>query len=149
MNYNISDLYNVKRKIILFTVMYISFGIGANIYTDLRGFSHGLFRWVDSVFPMNLQVFSNSWIDNSFILYNLPDGLWMLSFCLLLILIWQNTSKSSAYTWLIIGFAMGILYEVSQYFGVVSGTFDIIDVVCILVAFLLSSITIFTLNKQP
>lgn len=148
MNYYISDLYNVKRKVILFTVMYISFGIGANIYTDLRGFSHGLFRWVDSVFPMNLQVFSNSWIDNSFVLYNLPDGLWMLSLFLLIILIWEKTSKSSVYTWLTIGFSTGILYEVSQHFGKVSGTFDIMDVVCITAAFLLSITTLFTLNKQ-
>jgi len=138
----------MNRKVPLGILSILSLAISTNIYTDLRGYEHGLFKWGNIIFPLDLSLMGHTLSSNSFLLYNLPDGLWMLSFCLILIIIWGNTSKSSVFTWLSIGFGIGILFEVFQHFGKVSGTFDNMDVVCITMAFLLSLTTLFTLNNQ-
>ena len=139
----------MRKKVILLITLFLSFGIGANIYTDLRGYHDGAFKWVDILFPLNLQSVSGAWMDNPFVLYNLPDGLWMFSLCLLIILIWNNQSKSSMMIWLTIGLTLSFLLEILQRYGLILGTFDWIDILVFAIAFSLSLLFHYTLNLKP
>jgi hypothetical protein len=131
----------MRNRIILGILSLSSFSIAANIYTDLRGFDWGLFKWVDILLPLDLSLLSS--IDSSFILYNLPDVLWMVSFILLLAMIWLGKSRHQLFIWMVIILVSGLVMEASQYFGWIRGTFDILDMVSYVVVFILFSYLLF------
>lgn len=87
-------------------------------------------------------VYSIKSVSNSynFIKIFLPDGLWSYSFISCVLLIWDRHIKIE---WMITTFTIFILIEVMQYFHVMNGTGDILDV---LVYFTFASCALFT-NK--
>lgn len=118
-------------------------GLSVNIYTDLRGYSGGLFDWGNLIFPIDLSSMSLALSTDNFVRYNLPDGLWMLSLCLFFIALWGN--RKSAIPWLIFAFGMGLSLEIFQHFGITKGTFDFIDILFYLIAFVFALLIYFTL----
>ncbi len=60
-------------------------------------------------------------------LYNLPDGLWLFSLLQALALLWKNDPEKNM--WLLVGTLMAIVHEVGQWSGMLPGTFDILDLV--------------------
>ena len=137
----------MKRKIIIGILSFISFGIGANIYTDLRGYDHGMFQWVDMVLPISLVGLPASLSQSNFILYHLPDGLWMYSLCLFIILVWQLEFSKEMMVWLWIALFCGLLFEILQIGGFISGTFDTIDLLTTVIAFFFALITLLTIKR--
>jgi hypothetical protein len=133
----------MRKKIILGILSFFSFAIGVNIYSDLRGYDWGLFKWVDILLPLNLNSISHLLGDQSFILYNLPDGLWMVSFMLLLTLLWSGKSRLHLLWWLIVTLLIGLSMEVMQYYNWLSGTFDLWDMLTYIVIFFFLSIILF------
>jgi hypothetical protein len=133
----------MRKKIILGILSFFSFAIGVNIYSDLRGYDWGLFKWVDILLPLNLNSISHLLGDQSFILYNLPDGLWMVSFMLLLTLLWSGKSRLHLLWWLIVTLLIGLSMEVMQYYNWLSGTFDLWDMLTYIVIFFFFSIILF------
>jgi len=76
---------------------------------------------------INIIVLDN-FIFIDFIRYNFPDGLWMLSGILLLRSIWVNNQKTSQiYVCVFVLFAF--LFETSQNFNIIPGTFDVLDLI--------------------
>lgn len=71
-------------------------------------------------------------------LYSLPDALWMYSFTSAILLSWKR--KRSIY--LLIPFILGAGSEIAQYFHLVRGTYDPNDLICYCTGFLLSIILI-------
>lgn len=65
----------------------------------------------------------------SFLLYNLPDGLWALGFTGLLLSL-QKLPKP--YAWIGLLVLLGFLGELLQGYRVIPGTFDYIDILCYL-----------------
>ena len=63
----------------------------------------------------------------AFILYSLPDALWVYSLTFVMIWIWRDGPKAKLLFWGSIGPILGIGGEIGQFFGVVIGTFDIVD----------------------
>jgi hypothetical protein len=122
----------------------LSFGLAVNIYTDLRGYRGGLFDLGNTIFPLDLSLISADLSYVSFVRYNLPDGLWMLSLCLFLIAIWGN--RSSVLAWLFLGLAMGVSLEILQYFGIIAGTFDMVDILFYVIALVVALIIHNSLN---
>ena len=118
----------------------LSFGVSVNIYTDLRGYDHGLFGWADKVFPIDLSLLGDTFTNNDFVLYNLPDGLWILSLFFLLIAAWDANNKSYVVPWLIVGLVLAYFLEVLQYHGMIVGTFDVMDIMTYSLTFLLTLI---------
>ena len=78
-----------------------------------------------------------------FLKYYFADYLWAFAFSCWLRCIPFNVRKRDAVCFLVVG-VTGILYEIMQFFGVVSGTGDIYD--CLL--YLLAGWTVNILNKK-
>jgi len=123
----------MKRKVSIGILSILSFAISTNIYTDLRGYEQGLFSWGNLIFPIDLTLIGDTLSSNSFILYNLPDGLWMLSLLLLFMMIWG--SRASVLPWLFLGLIMAISLEAFQYYGYIKGTYDLLDVITYILVF--------------
>lgn len=60
-------------------------------------------------------------------LFSLPDGLWLFSYVCLLLAIWQNTVSAMNAIWMLLIPMLAIASEIGQLFGLVDGTFDVID----------------------
>ena len=60
------------------------------------------------------------------IVYSLPDGLWAMSYTMLILHIRKNT-KITTLIWSSIIPLIGIISEIAQYFFIIPGTFDIFD----------------------
>jgi hypothetical protein len=67
------------------------------------------------------------------VVFNLPDGLWSYSFLSFTLILWKNERSLNAYLWLSIAFLVGILLEICQYFHLISGTFDWLDILVYLI----------------
>jgi len=61
------------------------------------------------------------------IIYCLPDGLWAYSFTSLLLTTNDNSHINKLYS-LCLVLSIGLALEVLQYFHLINGTFDIIDI---------------------
>jgi hypothetical protein len=81
------------------------------------------FKFCPNLQPLLLVKYLPVWV-----VYNLPDGLWSYSFMSFTLILWQNNRSIYAYFWLILAFSLGILLEIGQYFHILSGTFDGLDI---------------------
>lgn len=115
-------------------------GIGAMLYLATRDPSLHMFHWarlicIEPLINLLRSTFGSTIISlvPAWILFTLPDALWMYAFTAAIILIWS--SKTTAY--LFIPFIIGIGSEIGQFFKFVPGTFDPVDVLCYLSGFLL------------
>lgn len=82
-----------------------------------------------SLFPPYAEV--PKWI-----VYSLPDGLWLLSFFFLMEYIWYNETSQIKSVFTILISVMIVGWEVLQYSGIMPGTWDINDMLAYLFAIL-------------
>ena len=69
----------------------------------------------------------------AWVIYNIPDGLWLLSYLLMIEAIWGNEKQRKI--WFIIPVILfAFLLEVLQYIGFFPGTGDVLDMLCYSVA---------------
>jgi hypothetical protein len=61
------------------------------------------------------------------VLFSLPDGLWVYATVSCMLLIWRRSSGIAATIWVLMGPFLGIASELGQLFRVVPGQFDIKD----------------------
>lgn len=61
------------------------------------------------------------------IIYSLPDGLWLFSFSLLVNIIWSKEDRLKFWFWTLLFPCTALIWEFGQAFQVFSGTFDWID----------------------
>lgn len=64
----------------------------------------------------------------SFILYNVPDGLWLYSLLVAFKLIWKEQLFINGRYWVYSMFIAAISSEFAQKLKIIPGTFDIIDI---------------------
>jgi hypothetical protein len=77
----------------------------------------------------------------NWIIYSLPDGLWVYSFSAMLYLIWNENYKSIQKI-LFLPFIVLCGMEILQFLKIINGTFDIIDVFVSLIMYVLLIINI-------
>lgn len=106
-------LYFVIFPLLLGTVIYVSTRTN-NIY-----------------FLKALNLENNKISLPNWIMFNLPDGLWAFSFSSLIAIIWQNSIRKEYMFWLIFSCIVSIIIEISY------GTFDLLDLIFILIGFLI------------
>ena len=70
-------------------------------------------------------------------IFSLPDGIWIFSYVVLMISIWNFKVNKQSIFWLTIIPLIAIFSEIFQIFGIISGTFDIIDLSFYLLGFIL------------
>ena len=114
--------------------------IGGMLYLGYRSQELLMFRWVNF---LGLSNTASSWRKICFqhplpgwCYYALPDGLWLLSYMLLINIIWNShTWRSIIWTYALPTIA--ITSELLQLQNPYCGTFDIMDIVCYLGAVIL------------
>jgi hypothetical protein len=141
----------IKRTIISLFPLFI----GGLIYLIFRVQTLNMFSWFDKIGATNFvnslrskEVFNSIEIPN-WVKYNLPDALWVFSFTYLMLTIWKFKINKSSVFWIFLAPIIGILSEVGQLLGFVSGTFDGKDLFFLIIAMLLpfSSIIYINLNQ--
>jgi hypothetical protein len=134
-------LTNTKKKSlkIIYNVI-IPLIIGVLLYVSFRSTSIKMFGWFYNFGFRELtnliRVFFNPFKKclPSWIYYSLPDALWVYSFTSIYLILWNNRINY----WLIIPFFFGCLFEIAQSLKIVDGTYDPIDLIFSLIAFILS-----------
>lgn len=63
------------------------------------------------------------------ILFSLPDGLWIFSYICLILFIWKNSVSLKNIFWILIIPILAISSELGQLFGFITGTFDLTDLI--------------------
>ncbi len=124
--------------------------IGAAIYFITRSENIFLNQWL-ALFAdgQALRFFqglvSNQWLPD-WILFSLPDALWMTALTLFILMIWDFKIHRRSTAWLAMAVVAGAGMEILQGFHLMRGTFDMADLLFILFA---ASIPItITLLKQ-
>jgi len=112
---------NNKLGSILFITITLSIGVSTYI----------LFRpplyWFPKIDNWNTAIINISWLPSllsSFILYHLSDVMWALALTETLYIIKNNLLFA-----VLITFVLTLLFEVMQYFMIVRGTGDILDII--------------------
>lgn len=122
------------------TIIFSSFSLmgGAMIYLLFRPTHLLMFRWLDSIGLMDFvdSIRANQKNVPEWIIYSLPDGLWMFSYCLFIGCIWDFDIRECLFILVILPI-YAVTIEIMQYFHLVSGTFDFMDLVVFLTAFVL------------
>ena len=127
---------------------FVALGVGGMVYVMFR---HDIlaFKWVERYTDIRMPHFRNfnSYNLSDWVIYSLPDGLWLFAYILLMATIWDfNIKKGSV---LIIGFPLlSVISEFLQFLKVLPGTFDRIDVLAYIFAFILGLIYIQIISKQ-
>jgi hypothetical protein len=71
----------------------------------------------------------------SWLIYSLPDGLWVYALTALMILLWRHTdSLAVKMFWMSTGLLLGAGSELAQLAGILPGAFDPIDLLVCLIA---------------
>lgn len=113
-----------RMKYVIF--MTITLLLGLVIYTLFRPSTY-ISQAVTSVIPvMKVQAFLSNY-DCTFLRYYFIDLIWAFSLCCGLVSIFGTGIKDKAVCF-VLTFLSGTAWEVGQYFGLISGTGDYLDV---------------------
>jgi len=139
-----------RSLVLLFIFMLLTGGV--LIYSVTRSESIYLNQWLAHIANGKVNLFLQGLFQNAqipqWIIYSLPDALWMLALTLVMLLIWDFRLHKKSIPWIASAIVAGILFEIAQGFHIVRGTFDIVDLMFILVAaFIPISITMLKLNS--
>jgi hypothetical protein len=121
----------MKRQI--FFGSFLTLLCGGLIYVLFRTATLKMFGWYETVglggLTNELQKLTFQFANESpeWILFSLPDGLWIFSYVTLILVIWQNTVSIKNIFWILVIPILAIGSEVGQLFGLIIGTFDFVD----------------------
>ena len=116
---------------------------GGLIYILFRSSSLKMFTWFKilhlDTFLQKTRNYTSLITYNlpDFILYSLPDGLWMFSYVSLVLYLWKNEVKYENLFWIFIIPLIAIISELGQLFNIICGTFDTIDLLLYILGMLL------------
>ena len=122
-----------KTSLVALSIMFIL--IGGFIYLFFRPHTLNMFVWLGIInceHIFQLRDYNQDLKFIEFLIFSLPDGLWILSFLIIIGLIWEKHRiffiiYSSFFT------GISILFEFFQKFGLIPGTFDIADILVLLI----------------
>lgn len=111
--------------------------LGGSIYVFFRALSLKMFSWFVSLGINNSILKIRSLTENiklpDWILFSLPDGLWIFSFISFQLFIWNNKIEKGNCIWLFCLPMVAIISEIGQLVKIVPGTFDSLDLVMYLI----------------
>lgn len=110
--------------------------VGAMIYVLFRTTSLLVFDWLETFHLLQLSLNAREvccGIDlPDWLLYSVPDGLWVYAVTSWMIMIW---TRNPPLPWLLVGVGLGISGELGQLIGIVPGTYQGLDMVSYSVGF--------------
>ena len=127
------SLMKIHTKALLLVFTVLCFGV--LIYATTRTEALYLNQWIANIGGESLKYFLQNLFSRIsipyWIIYSLPDALWMLALTLVVLMIWDFKLNRRSIPWIAGAFCVGILFEVGQGFHLVGGTFDFIDLISI------------------
>ena len=122
--------------------------VGGMVYLLFRSTSLPILDWVINADMMNYieRLGLNIFLIPAWMIYILPDGLWMFSYCLIIGCIW-DFRISRCWFMLTLFLFVAILFEFLQYVHVIPGTFDNMDIIAYVLAFFLGALYIIITGK--
>ena len=127
--------------------------IGGLVYIAWRTPGLQFFAWIKELHMHELiyviRDSASSWrsVLPGWVLYSLPDGLWSYSFTATIQLLWTDLDHREGRYWRTLPIVIIPGYEALQYLGVVSGTFDWVDLLFSVFACILATMALSTPNK--
>ncbi len=119
----------MKKNILLHVMLPLL--IGGGIYIGFRSESLLLFQWIEHLGGIHLvtelRALTTEISLPNWVIYSLPDALWLYAFTYSILLIWEKQMHQISLGWLAIVFILGIGNELGQFYGIIPGTFDPID----------------------
>jgi hypothetical protein len=131
----------MKRGMSYLIHVVLPIALGSCIYVGWRSTDLWVFQWIDAVGVTHLVVRPGFPLPG-WALYSLPDGCWVYAYTSWMLLLWGRMSP-----WAYAGVSLGLGSEFGQLFGFVPGTYDNLDVVFYIGAFILSGV--FHTKKTP
>lgn len=127
---------NVKIVIHATGLSLLLFFIGGMIYLMFRSESLVMFRWCENLhIKQYVDALRISYALPQWIVYSLPDGLWLCSYVLFVSAIWNFDLKQGwPYIFSLPVIAIGS--ELAQAYNLVRGTFDWTDIICYILGLL-------------
>ena len=115
---------------------------GGLIYIFFRSTNLLMFDWFKYIGIYNYILFFRNYIELSFlpnwIIYSIPDGIWIYSLTSFMIIIWGKEKKKwPKIVWLSMGPVLGIGAEIGQLLSIIPGHFDLIDLFFCIIASML------------
>ena len=133
-----------RIELVLAFVLFIAEGL---LYLTFRSTELNMFRlyehagpWVESLREWGSGLSLPQWVR-----YSLPDGLWLLSYLLLVDAIWNKFDKAS-FIWYLCMPAVAFGSELAQMCWGFTGTYDMMDLVCYSAAVVITLIIIYSKN---
>lgn len=117
--------------------------LGGLIYITYRSHSLIMFSWFDSLGLSNLihSFRANEYLQRVIVpgwfKYSLPDALWLYSFVYFTLLIWKFKINARSLFWILLSPVIGIGSEIGQLLKLLPGTFDMVDLLFLLLATIL------------
>ena len=137
-----------KKRIATLTLSLTTLLIGGGLYLMCRSERLVMFDWCKAIgiYPLIQQLRPKGDFD-SWLVYSLPDGLWLFSYIILMGAIWAfDMRKSLLCSAPLIVIAIGS--ELLQLPHIVRGTFDVIDLLCYIAGSLIGIFYIKKLSKN-
>lgn len=120
-------LRNMRIIIFFFPVI-----LGGFIYITFRTNNLLMFNWFENLGLSNEIIFIRNLKNNfsfpNWVIYNLPDGLWLFSYTAILLEIWDYLIDKKTFFWIFSIPLAAILSEILQLFKIIPGTFDLTDI---------------------
>ena len=128
----IVQIQTYNRRLVFFLSI-VALAIGGVIYLSYRSETLLMFRWADALnlndFVARLRQLMAIYEPSDFVKYNLPDGLWSISYFLIILSIWGKIDKENI-TWFCIMPIIALISEIMQLTPLMPGRFDWCDVIC-------------------
>ena len=119
-------------------VVFLMFGCA--IYLLFRSKSLNIYQWCTSLGLSNAIDYARScvryWSIPDSIRFSLPDSLYCASYILIMDAIWQDSNYFIKYSVISVVPIVTIGSEIFQYFGLIKGTYDFLDLVFYSVPFI-------------
>jgi len=143
------------KRITTSTTAVFALFLGGIIYVLWRDESLIMFRWFNDlgfgVKVHNIRLYAKPYANilPQWVIFSLPQALWLLSGILLLKSIWGNDKHKGMKLWLIILLTMAFGIEYVQYLHWIPGTFDELDIGLLIGGCIISFVFIkFIYNKE-
>jgi len=124
-----------KTKQIILKVL-LPLLIGGMIYILFRQDNLKMFDWLNylGLEPVIKFLRANITLElPDWIIYSLPDGIWIFALMNLMIILWKGEINSRNFIWLMMPFSFAVLNEIGQGLGFVTGTFSYPDLLFYLI----------------
>ena len=148
------SLSRSTKKIVEALIATFPLLLGGLIYLAFRPDYLVMFTWVDTIGLSQPIAWLREYADMyrhmvpDMVIYVFPNGLWLLSYCLLVSLVWSGQSKSSAIGWVMLLTLLGVISEILQYCEIIRGTFDWADLLVYVVASVAGLLIIIGRNSE-